>query len=402
MQIKLMQWVDYYVGIPLCFILSIFRKIIRLLYTRSKSNPRKILFIELSEMGSAIIAYSSIHKAQEIVGKENVYFLIFNKNRESVELLSIIPEQNIICINDSSLLAFFVSCFQFFITTRRIGIDTIIDLELFSRCTTLLSFLSGARIRVGFYNFEDEGLYRGELLTHKVLYNVNQHMAQNFLAMVLALNADTKDLPLLKQKTSQFVIELPQYTSTENEKLAIEIIFKNKSISNTHPIIIFNPDPGLLALRGWPLVYYAELAKKILAQYQSAKILIIGLSSSKPMAERIIKLAESNRVFEIVGSTKNLKELVTLFNHCDLLITADSGPAHMASLTTIKSIVLFGPETPVRYKPLGTKNISLTAGLACSPCYSAANHRKSICKNNQCMQSLSVDEVFSAVENSLN
>ena len=60
-----------------------------------------------------------------------------------------------------------------------------------------------------------------------------------------------------------------------------------------------------------------------------------------------------------------------LFHQSVLLITNDSGPAHFASLTPIKSITLFGPETPVLYGPLGPDAVHLFAKLACSPCLSA-------------------------------
>jgi len=58
---------------------------------------------------------------------------------------------------------------------------------------------------------------------------------------------------------------------------------------------------------------------------------------------------------------------------------------------------LFGPETPALYGSLGN-SISITANLACSPCVSAANHRKTPCHNNVCMQAISVSQVMEKVE----
>ena len=69
-------------------------------------------------------------------------------------------------------------------------------------------------------------------------------------------------------------------------------------------------------------------------------------------------------------------------------------PAHFASLTPIKSITLFGPETPVLYGPLGPDAVHLFANLACSPCLSALNHRSSPCQDNQCLKQISVEEVL--------
>jgi ADP-heptose:LPS heptosyltransferase len=79
------------------------------------------------------------------------------------------------------------------------------------------------------------------------------------------------------------------------------------------------------------------------------------------------------------------------------MVTNDSGPAHFAAASGLPTIVLFGPETPDLYRPLGNST-AIYAGLACSPCVSASNHRKSACDNNVCMSAISVDEVFRAVD----
>jgi hypothetical protein len=62
--------------------------------------------------------------------------------------------------------------------------------------------------------------------------------------------------------------------------------------------------------------------------------------------------------------------------------------------------VLFGPETPKLYQPLGTSQ-TIYAGLACSPCVSAHNHRKTACTDNVCMRAISVEQVYAALERTL-
>jgi hypothetical protein len=52
------------------------------------------------------------------------------------------------------------------------------------------------------------------------------------------------------------------------------------------------------------------------------------------------------------------------------------------------------------YRPLGNST-ALYAGLACSPCVSASNHRKSACNDNVCMRAISVEQVFKAVDDVL-
>ena len=74
------------------------------------------------------------------------------------------------------------------------------------RCS---SGLSGASRRVGFYRFHNEGLYRGEMLTHRVAYNPHIHVAKNFVALVDALLAATPTVPYSKTLIDDDQIDPP-------------------------------------------------------------------------------------------------------------------------------------------------------------------------------------------------
>jgi len=74
----------------------------------------------------------------------------------------------------------------------------VVDLELFARVTALLTVLCGAKKRVGFHAFHNEGLYRGNFLTHKVSYNPHIHIAKNFVALVNAAMAEVQEMPFSK------------------------------------------------------------------------------------------------------------------------------------------------------------------------------------------------------------
>jgi ADP-heptose:LPS heptosyltransferase len=101
-------------------------------------------------------------------------------------------------------------------------------------------------------------------------------------------------------------------------------------------------------------------------------------------------------VFSLAGRT-TLRELFAVYDACDVLLTNDSGPGHFSSLTDIHTIVLFGPETPALYGPLGRNAHVLYTGLACSPCVNALNHRFSPCQNNVCMQTITAEQALEKV-----
>ena len=95
-----------------------------------------------------------------------------------------------------------------------------------------------------------------------------------------------------------------------------------------------------------------------------------------------------------------LGQLTVLYSIASLMVTNDSGPGHFSSITKLPTFVLFGPETPSLYGSLGNST-PIYAGLACSPCVSAANHRKTPCTDNKCLQAITVDQVFETIQPTL-
>lgn len=80
-------------------------------------------------MGTAILAHSSLVKAKEISDGGELYFLIFEKNYESVALLDVLPTENILTIKEDSFWHFVASTFAMLVRIHRLRIDTVIDVE---------------------------------------------------------------------------------------------------------------------------------------------------------------------------------------------------------------------------------------------------------------------------------
>jgi ADP-heptose:LPS heptosyltransferase len=144
---------------------------------------------------------------------------------------------------------------------------------------------------------------------------------------------------------------------------------------------------------------YIELVRRILAAHDDVLVLITGAAGERDQAEHMAAQCANDRCVAFAGHTK-LTELPALYELASLIVSNDSGPAHFAAASALPTIVLFGPETPTHYGPLG-KPIVLYAGLACSPCVSVYNSRKSACTDNVCMQAITVEQVFAAVESVL-
>jgi ADP-heptose:LPS heptosyltransferase len=402
-----MRRIDYYLGVPLCFmgtiVLRFFSLLFHLLPSRGKKAPcRNILFIGLSETGSTILADPSMMKIQDALNV-NLYFASFEKNSPVLELLGTIPRKNIFKIRDSGIVALVRDASRFFFWTREMHIDTVIDLELFSRFTALLTGFSGAVRTVGFHAFYNEGLYRGGFLTHKVAYNSHQHMSKNFIALVNALLSEKKEVPYSKTVIADSEIKLRKITVSEQAKISmlgkVTKVFPRFDEQH-HKVVLFNTNASdLVPLRRWPKEYFIALAELILGEHPRVIILLPGVDYEYSWNDSIVRTLKSDRCVNFAGKTV-IAELPALYAVSEFMVSNDSGPAHFASVTSMPAFVLFGPETPALYGPLGTMT-PIYAELACSPCVSAANHRKSACNDNVCLQVITPEMVFDIIKPSL-
>jgi ADP-heptose:LPS heptosyltransferase len=401
MKLSTMRAVDLWIGVPLSFVCT---QIVRLLGTpKGPEKPERVLFIELSEMGSTIIANPALEKAKSALGAE-VFFLIFERNADSIRLMPTVPEANIVTIRETSLWALAVDSLRFLRWVRKAKIDTVIDLELFSRYSGLLTGLSGARRRVGFHRFHAEGLYRGEMLTHRVNYNGHIHMAKNFVCMVNALLAPTPEVPYSKTYVSDEEIGVPIQPVREDEKEQVRGLIRQVYPDyrpDYHRLVLINPNSSeLLPQRRWERDNFCAVAKMVVEEWENTLVLITGSPSEREEALRMQEKVNHPRFRSFAGMHK-LMAIKALYNISEVLVTNDSGPGHFSAITPIRSIVLFGPETPKLYGSLGNTE-PIWAALACSPCVTAANQKNSACNDAVCMRMITPERVLESVRAVLN
>jgi ADP-heptose:LPS heptosyltransferase len=357
-----------------------------------------LLFIELSEMGSAIIVDPAMRDAQAR-GAE-IFFLIFKSNRASLTLLNTVPEKNIFTIDSSSVFTLVRDTIKFLFQARAHKIDTVIDLELFSRFTALLTGLCGARKRVGYHIFHGEGLWRGTMLTHKVHYNPHIHIAKNFLSLIHAAFSSAPEQPYSKVHIPDSAIQIAQAvidpTVKQTVLARIHTLAQQAQRPFEHgvqPLLLVNPNASeLLVQRRWAPESFSKLIIALVEQWPDCLVLITGSPSEHAYVENVRLGANVPNALNFAGQV-SFAELPALYTLADVMLTNDSGPGHFSSVTGLHTVVLFGPETPALYGSLG-KSIPITAQLACSPCVSAANHRKTPCSDNACMRAISVEQVM--------
>lgn len=396
MNVDTMRKIDFYIGVPLAFLSTFILKVFYL-FQKKDEKPKNILLIELSEMGSAILVDPAMRKLKNEY-KANIHFLIFKKNKPSLDLLKTVQDKNIFTLRSDNLFGLIFDTLKFLIWCRKKKIDAVIDLELFSRFTALLTGYSGAHHRCGFHSFHNEGLYRGEMLTHKVAYNPHIHISKNFLSLVDSLYRE-KERPYTKRIIPDEEITLAKANiSLENKQKVLEKISEKFTAFNPkkNKIVLINSNASdLLPQRRWAKENFAELIQMLIKKDETTIFLLTGSPDEYVGVKELEKMVNNKRCINFAGEVK-FSELTALYSLSQYMITNDSGPAHFASVTDMHTFVIFGPETPALYGSLGSTT-PIYAQLACSPCVSASNHRKTPCTDNQCIKVITPEDIYHSI-----
>jgi len=390
MEIDFQRKMDRIAGKFVCRVFSLFSKWPKCL--PGEVNPKEILVILLSEMGSLVLACPMFDRIQAKYPSASIHVLLFEQNREMLEIIDIVPSENIMTISNISLLRMLMDSLRAVKKLRKVKIDTVIDCELFSRVSSIYSFLSGAALRAGFHPHTQEGLYRGGFINRPVLYNPYNHMSQQFVTLVEAI--DSEKTPKVKRPVSVNGFKVPPMKVNQVEIEGMSARFRKDFPNITgKKLILLYAGGGLLPIRAWPLENFFMVAKDLTRQGHT--VCVIGLEEDKMLADKIVADCSHDNCIDLTGYTTSIRELMIIFHFSSLLITNDGGPGHFAAMTPIPAIILYGPETPLLYGPLSSNSFNFFAQLSCSPCVTAYNHRNSPCDgDNVCLKNILPEAVL--------
>jgi len=139
----------------------------------------------------------------------------------------------------------------------------------------------------------------------------------------------------------------------------------------------------------WPVEYFAELVRRLAPKFSDARFAVLGGAEDKPLGG-IISRVEPERCFNLCGQT-SLPEMIEWLRLCELMITNDTGPMHVAAALGKPLVALFGPTDPRRTGPYHQLKSVLRIELPCSPCLKSHCHYE---KRNECLNALSPAAVF--------
>lgn len=241
----------------------------------------------------------------------------------------------------------------------------------------LLAWLAGIPCRVG---YGAQG--RSVLLTHRLDRGVahrNRHQMRDYLDLAAAAEALVHGADFQPETESP----LPRLAVGPVGLAAGERLLKTGG-----PVIALNVGATNSRAKCWPARYYAEVANQ-LSSSVGATIALIGGPGEIDAANAVASLTSAPRLINLAGST-TLPELLGVLSHCALVISNDTGPAHIAAALGRPTLTLFGPTNEFETAPTGPRAALLRAdGIECARCM----HRD--CPiDHRCLTQLTVDSVY--------
>ena len=247
----------------------------------------------------------------------------------------------------------------------------------------LLARLGGAPGRIG---FAAQG--RDRLLTHALTHppdHRNRHQIHDYLDLVSAAEAACG----VEKQSDQAEDITPSLTIHAAHRAAADTLLQRFGLSkDARPLVALNAGATNSRAKCWPEQHFAALADRLIDQL-SVQVLLIGAASEAANAERIIAQMKRSGAINLAGQTKMI-ELIGVLERCDLLVTNDTGPAHIAAALGRPTLTLFGPTNEFETAPLGLRaEIMRAVGIECARCM----HRD--CPiDHRCMTRLGTDEVM--------
>lgn len=386
MKLSTLRYLDRKIGVPLCNFFYFSEKVFHLRRRRKfvKENVKKILVIKIWGMGSIILASPLFQNLRDNFPEAQIWFLT------QAGFENIYPSRFFDHIETMELRGFFRAVKDFLgliFKFRRQKFDLIIDLEIVSRYTALISYLSGAKTTLG---FEILGQNKDKLYDYTAAYHESRHISKTFLGMLESLGLTQKAYGPLA----------PEFSAADKQKL--DTLFLEKKILTT-PVVININASDLSLERRMPTELFAEIVGDIFKNYSQYSVVLIGSEKEVSFVEDFINkfFPKHDKIFNFAG-LMTLPELFSLLKNTRLVISNDSGPAHVAVAYETPLVVFFGPETPLIYGPLNKNSAVFYSNLFCSPCISVYRDKKINCQSQEmCLKKLDIDEIKRTVRDYL-
>ncbi len=327
----------------------------------------RILLIRLSSLGDVVLTTPAIRAVRLHFPDAYIAMLVAKQSadalRENPHLNEIITFDRFAKDKDTGEMLRVIRHLR----KRRFTLT--IDLQRKFR-TEILMYFSGAAERVG----------KGKLCTIRVQEQGNKHATVHYFDLLRAVG-----IPAADQRLELFLAESERSDAAKRlDTAGIDKMALNVGLF---------PGAGW-KLREWMPERFAAIGDRLITHF-NANVLVFGGQKEAELVKTVVNLMEAPAI-PFAGNLQ-IRQLAACIEQCDLFLTNDTGPMHIAAAVGTPTLSLFGPGNHIRFQPIGARHQIIRHDVPCSPCKQFTD----TCKDNICMKGIAVEEVWQSISSTL-
>ncbi len=335
--------------------------------------PNRIVFIKLLGLGSIFMALDSIQSIKNKYPAAKLILITSKNIKPGTIPLGIFD--GVLAIDDKNIFTLISTAFQTLLNLWKYKNTWIVDLEVYSKLSTIFSLWTLARNRFGFYL--NSVWFRFDLNTHNIYFNEFVIVEENYKSMAEALGCTSHQ---------DFQYPLPQNITINKNYIAIN-----------------NTCSELGKERLAEDVLIAETMDWLIA-HTSYQIALLGapvdFKNNESFLNKYENLKSNPRIHNIAGKFSFNDYYNFLYAQCLLLVTVDTGPLHFARKLNVPTISLWGPTNPMTRIQEDSKNKLIYTHFKCSPCVHMVDVLP--CNgDNQCMKQIKSTAIINYLQEML-
>jgi lipopolysaccharide heptosyltransferase II len=346
--------------------------------------PKRILLIRTDLMGDVILSLPAAHALRRAYPAAQIDMLILPPNIGVIKYDPAIArivtyDPNIWRRPNAFLTAGSYRAFLGLLRDLRAA-QYDLCLSLAGDWASVFAFFSKARRRLG---------YRDEaypfFMTDPVpggRYRVRQHEVEYIAGLARAAGAVIEE----GQRAPALVV-------SEQARADVKALLAANGVQEGDLLIAAHAGATNGLAKRWPIPHWATLADQLMTQL-GAKVVLTGAASDAEITAAIAARMQQAPL-DLTGKT-TIPQLAALLARCDLVISGDSGPLHMAGAVGSPVVAIHGPTDPVLSGPAGKEATVLRLGIWCSPCYDASYWAECRFFNPVCMKAITPDQALAA------
>ncbi len=354
-------------------------------------HPRRILVIRLDLIGDLVLSLTLVRALKRRYPEAEIDLLALPSSAPIAsadpDLAAIIPYDPNVWRRPKALVNVRYWQDALRLLRRLRGSKYDLAISVFGTWAGLLALLSGAPRRVGFGEESYPGFMTDSVKGRHWKPGDHQHEVDYCLELARAAGAHTTEED-----------RIPRLFVESHARETVEALLEQEGLQAAKPLIACHVSSHNGLSKRWPLPYWARLLDRLITE-DGAGIVLTGAPNDLPFIEAVTERMKEKPI--VLAGKTSLPQLAALFERCDLMISGDSGPMHIAAAVGCPLIAIHGPTDPAMSGPVSPKARILRSPIWCSPCYHARGPADCRFYTTQCMKDITPDQVLHAAHEKL-